>query len=165
MAHRRLALVVLFLLAAAPLGAQPAFKARLIAAAKATPVRAIDYDDDRCDDRTVSRWLADLTGPNARAINWTAGRCQIVGPGIDAGGEWCVQGMVTLKRPRGRSDEPVVEVYFERPSHGRPGKAYAFRGLMRAADGIDMSRFRKDFEYDWTSRFKAPRGAIVDCAE
>jgi hypothetical protein len=34
---------------------------------------------------------------------------------------------------------------------------------MEASDGLDMSRFRKDFEYDWTTRFKPPAGAIVDC--
>ena len=163
MVRRRLALIVLFLLAAAPLSAQTAFKPRLIAAAKATPVRAIDYDDDRCDDRTVSRWLADLTVRDARAVSWTAGRCQIVGPGIDAGSHWCAQAHVILVRPKGRADEPIVEVFFERPKAGRPGKAYAFRGLMKAADGLDMSRFRRDFEYDWTSRFKPQPGAIVDC--
>jgi hypothetical protein len=26
-----------------------------------------------------------------------------------------------------------------------------------------MSRFRQDFEADWTSRFPAPPGAVVDC--
>lgn len=157
-----LALAAVAAFAGAAQGA-PSLNARLIAAAKATPVRAIDYDDDRCDRRTVARWLADLTGPRARAITWTAGRCQIVGPGIDAGSRWCAQARVTLARPKGRSDRPMVEVFFERPKGGLPGHAYAFRGLMLATDGLDMSRFRRDFEYDWTSRFKPAPGAIVDC--
>jgi hypothetical protein len=149
-------------LAGAAQGA-PSLNARMIAAAKATPVRAIDYDDDRCDDRTVVQWLTALTRPQAKAITWTAGRCQIVGPGIDAGSDWCAQAHVILARPKGRADEPMVEIFFERPKRGRPGRAYAFRGLMQAADGLDMARFRRDFEYDWTSRFKPRPGAIVDC--
>ena len=148
---------------AGPAHGAPSLNDRMIAAAKATPVRAIDYDDDRCDDRTVARWLADLTRPQSRAITWTAGRCQIVGPGIDAGSRWCVQAHVVLARTKGASDKPMVEVFFERPKAGRPGPAYAFRGLMRADDGLDMTRFRRDFEYDWTSRFKPAPGAVVDC--
>ena len=151
-------------LAGAAQGAPPpSLNARMIAAAKATPVRAIDYDDDRCDGRTVAQWLAALTRPQARAITWTAGRCQIVGPGIDVGSDWCAQAHVILARPRGRADEPIVELFFERPKGGRFAHAYAVRGLMKAADGLDMSRFRRDFEYDWTSRFKPQPGAIVDC--
>jgi len=143
--------------------AAPSLPARLIAAAKSTPVRAIDYDDDRCDRRTVAQWLADLTGSDARAVTWTAGRCRIVGPGIDAGAQWCVQATMTPVRPNDRADRPMVEIFFERPSGGRPGRAYAFRGLMQASDGLDMSRFRRDFEFDWTSRFPSARSAVVDC--
>ena len=138
--------------------------AQLVSAAKSTPVRAIDYDDDRCDRRTVAKWLADLTGPEARAVTWTAGRCQLVGPGIDAGGRWCAQATLTLAHPKDRSDRPMVEIFFERPSGGRPGRAYAFRSFMRPAGDLEISRSRRDFEFDWTSRFQPPAGAIVDCA-
>ena len=165
MRGRLLAVIAVAVLAgaAAPARGPGPLAARLIAAAKATPVRAIDYDDDRCDARTVQQWLAQLTGAGARGIVWTAGPCQIVGPGIDAGSRWCAQATVLLARPKGAADRPMVEVFFEAPKAGRPGPAYAFRGLMRAADGLDMSRFRRDFEYDWTSRFKPADGAIVDC--
>ena len=165
MRGRLLAVIAVAVLAgaAAPARGPGPLAARLIAAAKATPVRAIDYDDDRCDARTVQQWLAQLTGAGARGIVWTAGPCQIVGPGIDAGSRWCAQATVLLARPKGAADRPMVEVFFEAPKAGRPGPAYAFRGLMRAADGLDMSRFRRDFEYDWTSRFKPAPGAIVDC--
>jgi hypothetical protein len=111
----------------------------------------------------VAQWLAALTAGQARAIAWTGGRCRIVGPGIDSGGRWCAQASVTLKKPLARDDRPMIEVFFEAPVRGRPGPAYAFRGAMRAADGQDMSRFRQDFEADWTSRFPAPPGAVVDC--
>ena len=53
--------------------------ALLAEAAKATPLRSIDYDEDHCDNRTVDQWLRALTGPNARSIIWQGGPCQIVG--------------------------------------------------------------------------------------
>jgi len=139
--------------------------ARLAEAARRTPVSDIDYDQRRCDDRTVEQWLTALVGRHARRIDWTGGPCEITGPGIDRGSDWCAQATIVLARPKSRRDKPMIEVFFEKPARGRPGKAYAFRGSMQAADGPDMSRFRKDFEYDWTSRFPAPKGAIVDCPE
>jgi len=138
--------------------------AALAAKARATPVKAIDYDEDRCDTRTVDQWLRALTGANAKSVAWTGGPCQMVGPGIDSGSDWCAQATITLKHPKNRHDQPAIEVFFDKPVHGRPGAAYAFRGAMLAGDGQDMARFRKDFEADWTSRFAAPPGAIVDCA-
>lgn len=150
---------------AAPARTHGVAEADLIAAAQAAPVRAIDYDEDRCDRRTVGQWLTALTVGQARSIAWTGGPCQIVGPGIDAGGRWCAQATVTLNRPTGRDDQPMIEVFFEAPEHGRPGVAYAFRGVMQTADGQNMSRRRKEFEFDWFSRFPAPADAVVDCAD
>ncbi|MBS0409238.1 MAG: hypothetical protein JSR86_04935 [Proteobacteria bacterium] len=135
----------------------------LAAKARSTPVKAVDYNEDRCDPRSVEQWLKALTGANARSIAWTGGPCQIVGMGIDGGSSWCAQATITLAHPKSRRDQPMIEIFFERPVHGRPGAAYAFRGAMTAADGEDTSRFRKDFEADWTSRFAAPEGAILDC--
>jgi hypothetical protein len=164
-----------FLIALLPLAAHAApakprmvkgVSAALLAeAARRTPVREIDYDQDRCDTRTVAQWLSALTVGQARAISWEGGPCELVGPGIDSGSDWCARGFVSLLHPQDRNDQPVIEVFFEAPVHDRPGKAYAFRGAMQAADGLDMSRFRKDFEYDWTTRFKPPAGAIVDCPD
>ena len=139
--------------------------ALLAQTARTTPVGDIDYDQDRCDDRTVEQWITALAGANARSIAWTGGPCQIVGPGIDSGSRWCAQATITLVRPQSRDDRPMIEVFFEAPADGKPGKPYAFRGAMIAADGGDTMRFRKDFEADWTSRFPAPAGSIVDCAE
>jgi hypothetical protein len=129
-----------------------------------TPVKLIDYDQDRCDPRTVDQWLRDLGGANIRAIVWTGGPCDLVGPGIDSGSDWCAQATVTLVHPKDRHDRPEIEIFFEAPKHGQPGVAYAFRGEMQAADGGDMTRFRKDFEGDWTSRFPAANAAI-DCPD
>src|SRR5688500_9882312 len=55
---------------------------RLAEAARFAPVKDVDYDQDRCDERTVEQWIADLVAPQALGIAWTSGRCQIVGPGI-----------------------------------------------------------------------------------
>jgi hypothetical protein len=64
----------------------------------------------------------------------------------------------------GRADAPMVEVFYRYgPSADGQGGPMLSRGLMQAADGLDMSRFRRDFEYDWTSRYKPLPGAIVDC--
>ena len=139
--------------------------AALASAARTTPVANIDYDLKRCDERTVEQWLKALVGRQARAITWTGGPCSIVGPGIDVGSHWCADATITLRHPRNKADQPMIEVFFERPVAGKPGVAYAFRGAMQAADGQDMSRFRDGFEADWTSRFPTPPGAIVDCAD
>src|SRR5690348_5681650 len=94
--------------------------AALAAKARITPVKAVDYDDDRCDERTVEQWLKAITGPQARAITWTGGPCELTGPGIDYGSDWCAQATITLVHPKDRNDRPMIEIYFERPAHGRP---------------------------------------------
>lgn len=140
--------------------------AALAAAARATPVKAIDYDQVHCDaGLTLEAWLKALVGAHARAIVWTAGRCVLandVNP-LDAGSDWCAQATVTLAHPKSRDDAPMIEIYFDKPSiPGRPGPAYAFRGEMVTADGPDYTRFRKDFEAEWIERFGAPEGACTD---
>ena len=163
-----LAVMAVPLLAAKPAGhmTKGVANAALAAAARRSPVRAIDYDLDRCDDRTVAQWLADMTGSDAKRIAWTGGPCELINDlnPLDAGSAWCAQAMITPVHPRNRSDRPTIEVYFEKPVHGRPGAAYAFRGEMRAADGEDYSRSREEFEFDWRSRFKAGK-APVNCPD
>jgi hypothetical protein len=163
------ALFALALALAAPAATRSTTKgvanAALVEAAKSAPVKAIDYDQERCDDRTVEQWLTALAGREARQIVWTAGPCQLVGPGIDAGSSWCAQAAVTLTHPLGHDDRPLIEVFFEAPKEGRPGQPYAFRGAMHAVDGDGVSRFRSDFEAAWTSRFSPRADAIVDCAQ
>jgi hypothetical protein len=170
----RLAHTLLVLLLAIPvLAAKPpggmtkgVANAALAAAAQRTPVRSIDYDQDRCDGRTVRQWLADLTGSDARSIVWTGGSCELTNDlnPMDAGSSWCAQATITPTHPKNRSDRPSIEVYFEKPAHGRPGAAYAFRGEMRAADGENYSRRRDEFEFDWRSGFKAGKQP-VSCAD
>jgi hypothetical protein len=157
------------LLLAAPLLLAVSFSTKgvpneaLIHAAQAAPVRAIDYDQDRCDPRTVQDWLKALTAQEARAIRWSAGKCRLVGPGIDSGSDWCAQATVLLRRPQSRRDRPMVEIFLEAPKSGSPGPAYAFRGAIATADGDDMLRFRQEFEAAWISRFPSGKPAIVDC--
>jgi hypothetical protein len=134
--------------------------AALIAAAKQAAVRDIDYGRDLCDgDMTVEAWLKSVVGDKARGIAWTAGKCELVNKlnGIDAA-DWpyCVQATITLVHPVAKNDRPVIEIYLEKPDHGRPGKAYAFRSIMLAKDGGDYEREREGFAGDWVGRFPPP---------
>lgn len=137
----------------------------LVAAGRQTRLKAIDYDQVHCDaDLTLEAWLKTLTGANVRSIAWSGGRCELandIGP-LDSGSDWCAQAEITLAHPQDRDDTATVEVYFEKPIHGQPGPAYAFRGLMVTADGPDYTRFRKDFQAEWIQRFGAPAGACRD---
>lgn len=161
---------VLFLLALAwslPVEAQNVSNAALVAAGKQATLRLIDYGEGRCDaDMTVEAWLAGLVGTEARGIAWTGGKCLLVNdmrPGIDASAwPYCAQATITLVRPMNRKDLPIVEIYFEKPEQGRPGKAYAFRGTMETRDGPDYIRFRRDFEALWAERFPSAKRPCKD---
>jgi hypothetical protein len=141
--------------------------AALVAAAKATPLKAIDYGEEYCrNERTLAQWLAELTAGGAKSIVWTGGPCELTNDlnPLDAGSSWCAQASITLAHPKNRNDRPSIEVYFEKPVRGRVKPAYAFRAAMLAADGEDYSRSRRDFEYDWVSRFPAAE-AVTKCPE
>jgi hypothetical protein len=139
--------------------------AALARQARSTPLKAIDYGEDRCDARNIEQWLTALVGAEARRVAWSGGRCEIVGPGIDAGSRWCAQARIALKQPADARDRPMVEIFFEQPRHGRPGAAYAFRGALRTSDGDEPIRFRRDFEAAWISRFPVSVAGVVDCPE
>ena len=140
--------------------------AALIAAAKAAPLKLIDALEVYCDtDTPVAAWLKQLTGPEVRRVAWTAGRCDLVNDinPLDAGGSYCVQATLTLRRPKDRRDAPELEIYLEDPKHGKPGPAYAFRAMFDSNEGSDYIRFRKDFETEWRDRFKdAPAPPCTD---
>ena len=163
------ALGLLTALVTAPAAAKPGYThgvadAVLVAAAKATPLKLIDYDQVLCrNDRTVEAWLKELTAGEARSIVWTGGACELNDPNnpIDSGSDWCAEATIHLKHPRSRNDQPVIEIYFDTPKHGRPSPAYAFRGVI---DDEGLVRFRGDFEGAWLERFPANRKTIV-CPE
>jgi hypothetical protein len=139
--------------------------AALAAAGRQARLKDIDYNETHCDaDLTVEAWLRTLVGRHARAIAWSGGRCVLINARnpLDSGSDWCAQATVTLAHPERRDDRATVEVYFEKPVHGRPGVPYAFRGLMATRDGPDYTRFRKDFEAEWIERFGPPAGACQD---
>jgi hypothetical protein len=141
--------------------------AALVAAAKAAPLKLIDYLEAYCDgDVTVEAWLKRLTAGEARSITWSAGRCELVNDlnPLDAGGAYCAQAVVALKHRLNRRDTPEIEIYLETPKHGRPGAAYAFRGMLATPDGDpDYIRARRDFEAGWRERFAhAPPPACQD---
>jgi hypothetical protein len=139
--------------------------ALLIAAAKAAPLRLIDSLEAYCDGATpIASWLTRLTASEAQRIAWSAGPCELVdnlNP-LDAGGSYCVQAEVILKRPKNRRDRPELEFFLEDPKGGRPGAVYAFRAMFDSNDGPDYSRFRRDFEAEWRARFPAtPAGCTA----
>jgi hypothetical protein len=160
-----LAVVRLGLAVAEPAAAQTEpSKAALATAGRQATLKLIDYGNDYCDgDSTVEEWLRALVGKHALSITWSGGRCVLVNdlrPGIDASSwPYCAQATVTLVRPKNKNDMPIIEIYFEKPVQGRPGEAYAFRGVMDTRDdGPDYIRFRKDFEAVWDERFpSAPK--------
>ena len=134
-------------------------------AGRRTTLDAIDYDEVHCrSDRTVDSWLRALAGRNAKAIVWSGGACQLA---IDltpmySGGALCAQATVRLAHPTARDDAPMVEIYFDQPRRGHPGRAYAFRGALRTRDGWDITRFRRDFEAEWVDRFGPTPGVCRD---
>ncbi|HZZ89054.1 MAG TPA: hypothetical protein VFE13_12060 [Caulobacteraceae bacterium] len=138
---------------------------RLIAAARASPLKLIDALETYCDgDMPVATWLARLTGAQVRSVAWTAGKCALVNDlnPLDAGGSYCVQARLTLKHPKNRRDQPEVEIYLEHPKGGRAGAAYAFRASFDGVDGPDYIRFRKDFDAAWRERFPATLARCSD---
>jgi hypothetical protein len=127
----------------------------LAEAAKHTMLSEINYDRELCgDDRSVETWLKDVVGDTAADIRWRGGACELttdLNP-LDAGSAWC--GGATIV-PKGHPNEPAeIEVYFEKPVNGKPGKAYAFRAVNYDIDGLDYKRFFPDFEYGYRQRYQ-----------
>ena len=136
--------------------------AALAAAGKRTTLQSIDYDEVHCEgERTVDAWLRSLAGRNARNVQWSGGACQLAGDleTSDSSDAWCAQATVRLARPLAKDDAPMVEIYFDQPRRGRPGRAFAFRGAIKTREGWDITRYRRDFEAEWVDRF-GPSPAI-----
>ncbi len=159
-AGRLIGLAVLAFVVASSAHAKPGYthgvaNGALVAAAKATPLKLIDYDQELCrNGRTVAEWLAELTAGDARRIEWSGGPCQLTDTfnGLDGGSQWCAQASIVLKHPKDRHDRPMIEIYFDTPHKGRPSPAYAFRAITPESG---LLRFRADFEQDWLERFPA----------
>jgi hypothetical protein len=128
----------------------------LVAAAKSAMLSEIDYGRELCGpDRTVEAWLADVVGDTAERVTWRGGRCKLVNDlnPLDAGGEFCAGATIV---PKNHPKEPAeIEVYFEQPANGKPGKPYAFRGVNYDVDGIDYKRAFADFEYGYRQKYRA----------
>ena len=165
--------VVVSLLASAmavAAAAQPVSKAALATAGRQATLDQIDYGSHYCDGATtVEEWLKALVDKQARGISWSGGQCVLVTnmrPGFDASSwPYCAQATVTLVHPKDNNDTPIIEIYFEKPDHGRPGVAYAFRGTMMSRDdGPDYIRFRKEFQAAWDECFP-PGPATTRCKD
>jgi hypothetical protein len=129
----------------------------MIEAVKTSPLKPIDYFEIYCDtDTPIGAWLAQLTSTEAKRVDWTAGRCELTNKlnPIDAGGSYCVQATIRLKRPASRSDVPELEFYLEAPKGGKPGEIYAFRDVFITEGDLDYERERHVFQQQWRERFK-----------
>jgi hypothetical protein len=168
-------LVVAALAFIAPLALAPAHAkgrargvsgAALAAAARKATLQSIDYDEVHCQNgRTVDAWLHALAGRKAKSIDWSGGPCDAANglSPLDAGSPWCAQATIRLAHPRDARDQPMIELYFDEPRRGRPGRAYAFRGLIQTrSGGWDLTRMRHDFETEWVDRFGPSPGACRD---
>lgn len=168
-AAQTLALSLLVAAGPRPAAAEPS-RAALAEAGRQATLRDIDYGEDHCDAAMrVEAWLQQRVGAAARRIEWAGGPCRLVHdlrPGIDASSwPYCAQATITLARPKDKDDTPVVEIYLEKPSGNRPGKAYAFRAVLATRDdGPDYIRFRRDFESLWDERFP-PDPAEARCQD
>jgi hypothetical protein len=131
-------------------------RAKMIATVKASPLKLIDYDETYCDgDVPIGGWLTRLTAADARSVDWSAGKCELINAfnPLDSGGSYCVQATVNLKHPLAKEDTPTLEFYLEDPKGGKLGEVYAFRDVFYTPDGDDYERERRFFEEQWRERF------------
>jgi hypothetical protein len=138
--------------------------AALAQAARDARLDQIDDARRQCQDRRrVEDWLKAVVGASARSIRWQGGACTLVIPQnpMDQGSAWCGGAEIAPKF----GDEPVViEVFFEKPSAGKPGIPFAFRAGMVTKDGPDYVRDTFSFENGWRELHgSSPPPARRDC--
>ena len=153
-----------------PKGAKAAARgvsdAALAEAAKHAMLSEIDYGRELCDgDRDIETWLKDVVGETPAKVQWSGGACELTNDlnPLDAGSDWC--GGATIV-PKGHAKEPAaIEIYFEKPANGKPGKAYAFRAVNYDVDGLDYKRDFLDFEYGYRQKYEKDfvRPEVEDC--
>jgi hypothetical protein len=151
-------------------GARPSARgvseAALAEAAKRAMLSEIDYGRELCDgDRDIETWLKDVVGETGAKVEWRGGACELTNElnPLDAGSDWC--GGATII-PKGHPKEPAaIEIYFEKPVGGKPGKAYAIRAVNYDVDGLDYKRDFLDFEYGYRQKYEKDfvRPEVEDC--
>jgi hypothetical protein len=69
------------------------------------------------------------------------------------------------RKPRSRPDKATIEIYFEAPKQGKPGAAFAFRGIVNTKDGWDYVRDTAAFAVNWRETYAhgEPTLAPDDC--
>ena len=155
------ALVAILSAGAADAAPRRVSPAALIAAAQAATISEVDYTRADCGDkRRVADWLESVVGANAKSVKWSARRCQLVNklnPNDAGTGSACAQAVITPKQGK---EQATIEVYFDSPRNGRPGKPFAFRAVVRTKDGWDYMRDTEAFEVNWGETYvpgyKAP---------
>jgi hypothetical protein len=121
----------------------------LAQAARDARLDQIDAFRKQCgDDRRVADWLKDVVGDTAKSIQWSGGRCRLTNKlnPLDGGTNWCGQAVITLKRGQHKA---TIEVFFEKPAHGKAGVPFAFRAIADTKDGPDYMRETFGFEVNW----------------
>jgi len=128
--------------------------AALIAAAKSAMLSEINYGRELCDaDRPVEVWLTEVVGDTAASITWRGGTCKLVSDlnPLDVGSDWCAGATIV---PKGHPKEPAeIEIFFEKPVGGEPGKPYAFRSVDYDGDGPEYGRFFIEFDRAYRQRY------------
>ena len=122
--------------------------AALARAAREARLDQIDDFRNRCHDgRRVEDWLKEVVGGTAKSVRWSGGRCQLVNKlnPLDGGTDWCGQAVIAPKHGK----DATIEVFFEKPVHGRPGVPFAFRAIADTKDGPDYMRETYAFEVNW----------------
>ena len=127
----------------------------LIEATKATMLSALASDREVCDaDRSVETWLKDVVGDSGAHISWRGGDCLLTNHlnVFDAGSRWC--GGATISPKDHPEQQSRIEVYFEAPVAGKPGKGYAFRGFNYLDGEVEYVRFFRQFENQYHQRYQ-----------
>src|SRR5581483_1039892 len=123
------------------------------AAREATLDQIDSFRKDCKDNRTVEEWLTDTLGDTAGKVTWRGGKCVLVIPisPLDSGTPWCGRAEFDAKKDRAPG---MIEVFFENPVKGKPGKPFAFRATMKTKDGDDYMRATYDFQVSWKEKYR-----------
>jgi len=139
---------------AAEAASRRASPAALIAAAQSASISEVDYTRSNCgDNRRIGDWLKHVLDATAKSIIWSAGTCQLVtenNPNDSGASASCAQAMIT---PKQGGEPATIEIFFEAPRNGRPGKPFAFRAAVHTKDGWDYMRDTRAFQVNWRETY------------